>query len=330
MSTVYNRIKENERETFIFTVVFLLFFAMVIYIVDLLFFKNTIILVILSVGGIIFSIGNFYYSSVFILKQNRAMLLDREVNKGVYDLVENLCLTSGLPIPKLYYTDDSAINAFTVGRSSQHAAMVFTRGALEDLNKSELEGVIAHELSHIENRDILFATTLAFLLGFIRSIVNFVKRAANALIGFFISPEKSDLAESFVKYFLLIMFYGFFITFVVAIIILTIIPVIEELIFYRISREREFLADAEGVLLTRYPKGLIGALEKIACDERPIETANTLTAHLYIATPYREQEEHFWSKFFHSHPPIEKRIEILRGSDEYGEINSTVADLNKI
>lgn len=325
MLTIYSRIEENERETFVFTLVFLMFFAAVIYIIDLLFFKNTIVLIVLIAGGIVFSIGNFYYSTGYILRKNRALPLDRVANEQIYDLVENLCIASGLPVPKLYYTNDSAINAFTVGRSPEHAAMAFTRGALEDLDKTELEGVIAHELSHIENHDILFATSLAFLLGFIRSIVNLIKRVVNTLLSVFMKSGNGDIIVALVKFFVLLALYSFLIFLAVAVLILSVIPVIEELIFYRISREREFLADAEGALMTRYPRGLIGALEKIAEDERPVETANALTAHLYIATPFREKAEHFWSGFFHSHPSIGERIEILRNFDKYGEAGANAS-----
>lgn len=320
MLTIYSRIKENERETFVFTLVFLLFFALVIYFINLLFFKNPIILGVLAVGGIVFSIGNYYYSSSYILKKNRAIPLMRENNEWIFDLVENLCIASGVPMPKLYFTNDIAINAFTVGRRPEHAAMTFTRGALEYLNKAELEGVIAHELSHIENHDILFATTLAFMLGFIRSIINLIKKVVNVLLEAFIKAGPGDIIVTLLKFFVLLAIYSFLILLAATVLILSIIPVIQELLFYRISREREFLADAEGALMTRYPQGLIGALEKIAQDNRPIETANALTAHLYIASPFMDKMDHFWSGLFHSHPSLEERIKVLRESDKYGEV----------
>jgi Zn-dependent protease with chaperone function len=149
------------------------------------------------------------------------------------------------------------------------------------------------------------------------------------LLSVFVKAGNGDIVVTVVKFFVLTMLYSFLIFLAVAVLLLSIIPVIEELIFYRISREREFLADAEGALMTRYPKGLIGALEKISYDERPMETANALTAHLYIASPFRERLENFWSDLFHSHPSLEERIEVLKDSDGYEENDSSTAILKK-
>jgi heat shock protein HtpX len=207
MPTLYNRIDENKRETILFIAVFLLFLAIAIYIIDLLFFHNRVILFLTIVGSVIFSLGNLFYSTSLILRQNRALPLDPETNKEVYNSMENLCIAAGLPVPKIYYTNDSAINAFTVGRNPKNASIVFTQGALADLNKAELEGVMAHELSHIENHDILLATTLAFLLGFIRSIVNLVKRLINTLFSFLMASG-GDWISALSRLLLLLLFYS--------------------------------------------------------------------------------------------------------------------------
>lgn len=325
MATLYNRADENKKEAVLFILIFLVFLAVVIYIVNLLFLRNYVIVVFLLTVSFIFTAWNFFYSKKFILKQNKALPLEAGTNQEIYNSVENLCITCGLPVPRLYYTPDLAINAFTVGSRSEDAVLVFTKGALSELDRSEIEGVIAHELSHIENRDILLSTILAFLLGFIRSIVNLVKRITSRLLGFFVSGGQ-DWTVTIFKSLILLIFYSAVIFLAAAVLVLSAIPFVEQLIFYKISRGREFLADAEGVLLTRYPKGLIGALEKIARDDRALETVNAATAHLYIASPFREKWGHFWSGFFHSHPPIEERIEILKKADGYGDNNDSVVN----
>ncbi len=312
MPTVYNRIRDNEIKTFLFTVIFMAFFVLAAYLLDILVFKNHII-----AGAIVFILGgigfyNYFYSDKFILSKNKAVLLDPEQNKNIYRSVNNLSVIAGVPMPKIYFTPDWAINAFTVGRNYNNASLVFTAGALKRLEEVEIEGVIAHELAHIQNYDILLSTAIAFFLGLIRSIIEFVKFIFRIILSFI------EAQEPLARIFILAFLYGFFILAFFIILILLCIPVIEEIIFYKISRKREFLADSESILFTRYPAGLVGALIKIAADAEPLETINASTAHLYFAGPYKDGIKHFWSKLFHSHPPIEERIKILKSIDCYG------------
>lgn len=317
MPTTYNRIDENTRQTIIFVSVFVIFLAIAAYIVDLMLLKNHFYAVVILSILLAVSFSDYIFSNRLILKENRAVALDRENYKDLYNAVENLSKVAGISTPRIYKTPDMAINAFTIGKRPENAVLVLTEGALSRLDNLELEGVIAHEVAHIENNDVMLATSLVFLMGFIRRIVNVV---VNIIRWFteFLSSE--DATESLIKAFIMSMFYGIILMGMLLALALSCIPFIEELVFYGISRKREFLADAEGVLFTRYPMGLALALEKIALDEHPLETRNYSTAHLYISSPFRKDHGSWWESFFHSHPPIERRIEILKQMDEYGNV----------
>lgn len=323
MPTTYNRIDENRNETILFVSVFLVFLFIAVYIVDLLLFDNHFISGVFLTSLVIVTLGDYIFADKIILKENKAFRLGYEKNKRVYKMVENLCVVAGLPMPKLYATNDLTINAFTIGRKPKKASIIFTAGALKRLDKLELEGVVSHELAHVKNNDILLSTTLVFLLGFVRSIVDLAKRFVNILMDV-INSSGESFAGMFIRMLIVILFYGFLLFVLLLILVLSFIPVIEELIFYKISRKREFLADAEGALLTRYPEGLASALKKIAADCKPLKTVNSSTVHLYIASPFKNKLKSFWTRLFHSHPPIEKRIRVLEKMDEYGEIKSIV------
>lgn len=318
MPTAYSRIDENTNQTILFVAVFILFLIFIVCIVDLFLLKNHFVSGVFLVSLIIVNFKDYVFSDRLILKNNKAYRLDRERNEELYEIVENLCAIAGLPLPEIYSIDNSAINAFTIGMNPKKASIVFTRGVLERLDRSELEGVVSHELAHIQNNDIMLSTILAFLLGFIRSIVDLAKRLIDSLMEFISS---GDSIESLIKMFFVSIFYSFILSMLLLVLLLSFIPVIEELIFYKISRKREFLADAEGVLFTRYPAGLRKALEKISLDSETLTTANSSTAHLYIASPFQDNLKSWWRKLFHSHPPIEKRIEVLKEMDEYGKMS---------
>ncbi|MFA6096089.1 MAG: M48 family metalloprotease [Candidatus Paceibacterota bacterium] len=322
MPTTYNRIDENMKQTMIFVSVFVIFLAIAAYIVDLMLLRNHFYAALALAILLAASFGDYIFSNKLILKENRAVALDRKDHEDLYNTVENLSKVAGIPVPKICKTPDIAINAFTIGKKPENAVLVLTEGALSRLDNLELEGVVAHEIAHIENNDVMLATSLVFLMGFIRRIVDIV---VNMIKWFseFLSSE--DAAESLIKAFIMSMFYGIILIGMSLALVLSFIPFIEELVFYGISRKREFLADAEGVLFTRYPMGLALALEKIAADSHPLETRNYSTAHLYISSPFRKGSGPWWESFFHSHPPIERRIEILKQMDEYGNVGSKVA-----
>ena len=318
MPTTYNRIDENIKQTIIFVTVFIVFLFFVAYIVDFLLFKNHFNTFIVLIIFLFFTFSDYIFSNKLILKENKAIPIKKEENKQLYNITENLCKIAGVPVPKIYKTPDMSINAFTIGKKPKNAYLVLTEGSLRKLDNLELEGVIAHEIAHIQNNDVMLATTLVFLLGFVRKIVDTAVKIVNSFVEMI---RSDDVMESLIKAAVMSLFYVFVLTGMFLVLLLACVPVIEELVFYKISRKREFLADAEGVLFTRYPKGLADALKKISLDKFSLETMNSSTAHLYIASPYKDNLKSYWKRLFHSHPPIEKRINILKKMDEYGKIS---------
>jgi heat shock protein HtpX len=229
--------------------------------------------------------------------------INHDSNRELYHIVENLCITAGLPTPKIYIIDDTAPNAFATGRDPKHAVIAVTAGLLQKLDKTELEGVIAHELSHIGNRDILLATLVTVMVGMIVLLADWFRRWS------FFGGRRSNKESG--QFGLIMM--------VVAIILSILAPLFAYLMQFAISRKREFMADADGALLTRYPEGLATALEKISADQEPLEVANRATAHLYIASPFKEnagQKINWLTKLFMTHPPVEERVAALRGMEK--------------
>jgi len=252
--------------------------------------------------AIIFAIGMnmvaYWQSDKIALAMSGAIPIKREENQYLYRIIENLCITAGLPMPRVYVIPSAQINAFATGRDPQHAAIAVTQGALDKLENEELEGVLAHELSHVGNRDILVSTVIVVIAGIISLMANWFLR-----ISFWGGRGRdSERGE------------GGAIVAVIAIIAAILAPIAATLIQLAVSRKREFLADASGALLTRYPDGLANALEKIENDQSPMARANTATAHLFLDSPFKGKQKASWfSKLFMTHPPIEERIKILRG-----------------
>jgi len=225
---------------------------------------------------------------------SRAKPISKEDNPELYRLVENLCIAAGLPLPRIYIIEDASLNAFAAGRDPKHSVIVVTRGLLEKLERVELEGVIAHELSHIGNRDTLLATAVVVLVGLVVRLTDIFFRMR--FRGRARGKDKIPL-----------------IFFAVSLIFLILAPFLAQLIRLAISRKREFLADACGALLTRYPEGLARALEKISRDTKSLKTASNATAHLFIVNPFKGKEAVSWfTKLFSTHPPVEERIKALR------------------
>ncbi|MFH1833115.1 MAG: M48 family metallopeptidase [Candidatus Levyibacteriota bacterium] len=242
------------------------------------------------------SFGSYYYSDKVILAMSNARQIQKKDNPQFFRIVENLCIGSGLKMPKIYLIKDSAPNAFATGRDPKHAVICATTGILEKLNKIELEGVVAHELSHIKNYDIRLMAVIVILVGLVALMADFFMRSL------WFGRRSNDRQGNAQGIFLLVG---------VAFAILS--PIIATLIQLAVSRKREYLADASGALLTRYPEGLASALEKISRDKEPLEAANNATAHLYIASPFKGKKTGNWfSGLFNTHPPIEERIKILR------------------
>ena len=258
------------------------------------------ILWIAAIVSILMSIGSYWYSDKIVLGMTGAKPIEKRDNPELYRIVENLCITAGLPVPRIYILQDPQPNAFATGRDPQHAVVAVTTGLLSRLERTELEGVIAHELSHIGNRDILISTIVVVLTGVVVLAVDFFFRLS--FRGGFRSRNDRGSGQTQV----VIMLLG--------LVFLILAPILAQLMQFAISRKREFLADASGALLTRYPEGLARALEKISADPNQLRRASDATAHLYIASPFRGKEKTSWiHKLFMTHPPVEERVSVLRG-----------------
>ena|SRR3989304_4157909 len=250
------------------------------------------------VSGIISFVG-YYFSDKIVLSISSARPADRKRDFDFYTVAENLAIGAGLPKPKLYVIQDSAPNAFATGRDPEHAVICATTGLLQKLNRTELEGVIAHELTHIRNYDIRLASVVSVLVGIVALLGDWFLR-----VSFRASRRDSDNDKS----------GGILILLGIVFAILS--PFISQLIQLAISRRREFTADTESVGITRQPQGLISALEKISADHEPLEAANKATAHLYIVNPFKEKGHgtvDWFAGLFNTHPPISERIKILKG-----------------
>lgn len=259
-------------------------------------YGNPSILAFAAIFSIITSIIGYWSSDKIALALARAVPAEKKDYPEFYYAVENLTITAGLPMPRLYVTPERQINAFATGRDAEHAAVAVTAGALERLTKPELEGVLAHELSHIGNRDILVSTVAVVLAGIISLIADIFLRSL-----FWGGMRSRDSRDE-----------GGQIFFFVAIALSILAPIGTMLIQLAISRRRESLADASGVLLTRYPEGLINALIKIRADNVPMASAKDSTAHLWLDNPFKGKEVGWWHKLFMTHPPIDERIAALR------------------
>ena len=291
MSTLYTYAESNIRKTLILITLFLIFIIGLGWVFSY-YFQNPGILVFAVIFSILMSFSSYWYSDKIVLALTRANPIEKEDKPELYRAVENLCITAGLPLPKIYILPEDQPNAFATGRDKNHAVIAVTQGLLEKLDRTELEGVISHELSHIGNKDMLLMTVVVVLVGFISIITDWFLRSM-----WFGGFRKRDNRG------------GGSILVLVGLILAILSPIVAKLIQLAISRKREFLADASGALLTRYPEGLARALEKIAVDKSPLKVASTATAHLYISNPFKEKK---FSSLFMTHPPIEERIKALR------------------
>lgn len=271
-------------------------------------YQDPSILYLAVLFSILMNFVGYWFSHKIALALHQAKPVDLKSHPELYRVLENLTITAGLPMPKFYLINDPAPNAFATGRNPKHAVVAVTSGLLEKLDRSELEGVLAHELSHIGNRDMLVSTVAVVLVGFV-SIVSdmFMRSIWFGRMG----HSRDDRGSNG-----MIMLVG------IALSILA--PLFASLMHLAISRKREFLADASGVLLTRYPEGLVSALKKISAYGRPIHTATNATAHLFFENPFgadangdgipdHKQRAPWLAKIFSTHPPIEERIKALRG-----------------
>ena len=298
MSTIYTQADSNTRKTWFLLTGFLVFIIAIGWLFGYLLNNNAILYIAIFLS-IFMSFGSYWWSDKIVLATYKAQPIEKKDNPELYRVVENLCITAGLPVPKIYITPDMQPNAFATGRDKNHAIICVTQGLLSRLNKTELQGVLAHELSHIGNKDMLLSTVVAVLAGVVAILANFFLR-----ISFWGGGRRSnnrndgDLG--------VILMVGGIIAAILA-------PIAATLVQLAISRKREFLADADGALLTRYPEGLASALEKISSDQTPMKITNDATNSLFIDSPYKgQQKTHWFAKMFSTHPPIEERIKLLR------------------
>jgi heat shock protein HtpX len=297
MASIYTHKSENIRKTWVLFSAFFIFVIGIGWVLAQAY--GSPIILYFAVGFSIFmSAISYWTSDKVVLRLTHAKPITMENAPELYRVVENLAITAGLPMPRVYLVPEKAPNAFATGRDPEHSVVAVTEGLLEKLDRSELEGVIAHELSHVGNRDILVSTVIVVLVGFISILADMFLR-----FRLFGGGRRDNESGNFG---IIILLTG---------IILSILaPIAATLIQLAISRKREFLADASGVLLTRYPEGLINALQKISDDTTPMQFATNTTSHLWIEDPYQDRKRKpLFHNLFMTHPPIEERIKALRG-----------------
>ncbi len=293
MATIYTHQSSNILKTWLLVGVFL---AVILGIGAFLssYYNNPGILTIAIIFSVVMNITSFWFSDKIALSMARAVPADTARYAELHRLVENLAITAGLPKPRVYIIPDRAPNAFATGRNAKHAAIAVTEGLLERLDRSELEGVIAHELAHIGNRDILLQSVVAVLVGFVAILSDMFTRSM--LFGGGSRDENNK---------------GGSVLMLIGLVFVILSPIIATLIQFAISRKREYLADATGALLTRYPDGLASALQKISSYSAPMSRASDATAHMYIASPFGSKSLKGLHHLFMTHPPVEKRIQAL-------------------
>src|SRR3990172_5310653 len=298
--TAYTQVSSNRIKTWLIMFFFAFFVTLAFYIFASAYgFDAPSALGISGIALIAAGIMNFfsyYTSDKLVMAISGAKQIQKKDNPDLFRTVENLTIASGLPMPKIYIIDDTAPNAFATGRDPTHAAIAFTTGILQKLSKLELEGVAAHELSHVGNYDTRLMTIVSILVGTVALLADFFVRIS------WHSDRDNDSK-------------GSAIFMIIGIVMAILAPIIAILIQLAISRKREFLADASGALLTRHPDGLADALLKISADKEPLEVANKATAHLYIANPFKNKGHgsvDWFAGLFNPHPPIEDRVKALR------------------
>lgn len=291
MANLYTQSESNIRKTWAYLLLFFVFIISLGWVMSY-FLETQAILWVAVVFAIILNIASYWYSDKIVLSMVKARPVKKEDNPELYRLVENLSITAGLPMPKIYIMNEMQPNAFATGRDPEHGVVVVTEGLLNILEKSELEGVLAHELAHIGNRDILLSTVVVVLVGMVVIMTDMFFR-----IAFFSDGDNKNKGPMII----------------IALILAILAPLMAQLMKLAISRKREFLADSSGALLTRYPDGLARALEKISKDPHPMTKASNATAHMFISNPFRGKETTSWlSKMFMTHPPAEERISKLK------------------
>lgn len=291
MASLYTHQAANVRKTWFLMIGFVVLVAAAGY-AAAWYFNNPGILIGALFFSLVMNVGAYWFSDRVALASTGAKEADPAEYRELHRMVENLSITAGLPKPRVFIVEDPAPNAFATGRDPQHAVIAVTTGLLQTLDRNELEGVLAHELAHIGNRDILVMTVAVVLAGLLAMLADFFIR-----VSMFGGGDRDNKHPAML---------------IVGVVAIILAPIAAQLMQMAISRRREFLADASGALLTRYPDGLANALRKISSYEAPMERASHATAHLFIANPFGAHEAgRFIARMFASHPPVEKRIAAL-------------------
>ena len=295
---IYDRIASNRRRTFLLMAGFFVVVAGAATALGIVFGLPpglSPIVIVFVAGFVVFS---YFGSDSVALNVAGARQVGEEQERDLYRLVENLCIGSGLPMPKVYVIEDGSMNAFATGRDPDHASIAVTRGLMSKLERREMEGVLAHELSHIGNRDTLVMGTVVVLIGLLALLADIGLR----LTWFGAGTRRSYSGKNSKGGGLIV---------IIALVFVILSPIIARIIAMAVSRQREYLADASGALLTRYPEGLASALEKMGGDTDPLDQATKATEHLYFVNPLAEHKSAL-NGLFSTHPPIEERIRLLR------------------
>jgi heat shock protein HtpX len=293
MATLYTHQSSNVQKTWLLMGTFLVLIVAVGYAASW-YLGSSSILYVAIIFALVMNVGSYWFSDKIVLSMTGAKPVTSAEFPDLYNIVENLSITAGLPIPKVYVVSDPAPNAFATGRDPEHAVVAVTTGLLQILERSELEGVIAHELSHIGNRDMLVMTVAVVLAGCVAMVADIFLRSLSW------GGNNRDRHPAFL---------------IIGIVGIILAPIAAQLMQLAISRKREYLADASGALLTRYPEGLASALEKISAHGQPMKRASHATAHLFIADPFASPTRSIGQRIqglFHTHPPAADRIRILR------------------
>ncbi len=295
---IYQQLNYNRRKTLLIFLLFIIIFSGFFYLIGIIIGDSQYYLIL----GLLISFSStfisYFFSDKIILLSLSAVPANKRDHFNLFTVTENLAIATGLPMPKLYVINDQSLNAMATGRDYRHAIICVTTGLLNRLDRAELEGVIAHELSHIKNYDSLIMSVVAVLIGSITIVADWLIRSLwwGSSVRSNDRNNRNPLALIFVLF------------------VLIITPVVASLIQLAISRQREYLADANGALITRYPEGLARALEKINAYQLSLQTATTATAHLFISSPFKhsQRKNNWWITLFSTHPPIEDRIRVLR------------------
>lgn len=294
MKNIYEQVSENRFKSLVVISFFFAFITAAMYAIGVGLELDRSFIYLAFGFSAITSLGSYYFSDKIVLSLSGARPADRKIDKIFYQVTENLTTVAGIPMPKLYVMEDGGLNAFATGRNPKNAAVCVTRGLLENLNRTQLEGVVAHELAHIRNYDTLLMTVVAIMVGSLSIIADWVLRST-----MFGGRRRDDENKA-----------GGILA-IIGIIALIVSPIVAELIKLAISRRREFYADAVSAKLTRYPEGLIQALEIISHNPG-VRTAQSATAHMFIESPLKTTGQKI-SNLFATHPPVAERIKALKG-----------------